>query len=381
MLGIDRLLQDIGWLQNQRVGLLSNQAALTSTRQPTLETLWPYLSLLLSPEHGFSGLEEDATPVADTCLNGLRVLSLYGSRRKPDLEALGSIDTLIVDLPDVGVRCYTYATTLALTLEVAAKAGTRVVVCDRPNPLGPQVDGPLLEAEQRSFLGYLPLPYRHGLTMGQIAAWYNTTALDNQVDLRVLPCQDHTGDDPWIPPSPGLLTRTAVLCYPGWVWLEGTNVSEGRGTLLPFQILGAPWLNGAELAHRLNQLDPGGVRFRPLAFMPKSGKYVGEHCEGVQVHLVDAEALEPLRLGALVLQELREYEAFRWRRAEEMPWRRPEGANPAAYEPESGYLLDYLLGSTSLREALEDGADWASLLEKWRRQAEEFSRGLGEALR
>ena len=254
-LGIDALLADPGRFLGgaRRVALLANQASLTGDGRTTLEALRAHpdveIKALLTPEHGWSGFEDDATPVPDAThpTAGLAQHSLYGPRRRPDAAVLRSLDAVVVDVQEVGVRCYTYATSLALLLEAAAESGTRVVVCDRPNLLGGRVDGPALDPRLRSFLGYLDVPFQHGLTIGELASLYAATALAGRVDLTVAPLEGWSRDDPvrgpWVPPSPGLPTLASALTYPGIVLLEGCNLSEGRGTTLPFQLIGAPWLD------------------------------------------------------------------------------------------------------------------------------------------
>lgn len=363
-LGIDALLVDPGaWLEGRRVGLVANQASLTSDGTPTLEALRAVpgvdLACLLTPEHGFSGYEDDATPVEDRvdARTGLRVYSLYGPRRRPEPAVLRELDAVVFDVQEVGVRCYTYATTLALLLEASRETGTRVVVCDRPNLLGPAVAGPALDPALRSFLGYLPVPYQHGLSIGGLARWWSQRL--GGVDLRIAPLgagPAHT--DPFVPPSPSLPTRESVLLYPGLVLLEGTNLSEGRGTSLPFQLLGAPWLEGYRLARTLNALDLPGLLFRPLTFRPESGKLRGQVCHGVQLHITDARALRPLAALIEVLAVVRrDYpQRFAWVDAASMPWaREPRGpdAGEVWHEPVTGLLVDHLVGSADVRSVIE----------------------------
>ena len=376
--GIDVLLADPGrFLDGRRVALLANQASLTGAGVPTLEALRaaPGVELvaLLTPEHGWSGFEDDATPVADRRdpRTGLPLVSLYGPRRRPSSEALRSFDAVVVDLQDVGVRCYTYATTVALLCEAAAETGTRVVVCDRPNPLGARVDGPPLDPALRSFLGYLDVPFQHGMTIGALLSWA-TRGLG--VDLRVAAC-DATlaAGDPtrqerfFVPPSPGLPTREAVRLYPGLVLLEGTNLSEGRGTTLPFQLLGAPWLEGYALADALNRLDLPGLLFRPLTFRPRSDTHAGEVCHGVQLHVADARALRPLEAVARVLAHVRAtHDAFAWHDAAAMPWSDHPDAGEPWFEPVRGPLVDALVGDASVRRVIDGELAWDDAVAGWR---------------
>jgi uncharacterized protein YbbC (DUF1343 family) len=380
--GIDALLaRPEDWLAGRRVALLANQSSLTGAGAPTLEALRaaPGVELvaLLTPEHGWSGYEDDATPVADRRdpRTGLPLVSLYGPRRRPSAEVLRSFDAVVVDLQDVGVRCYTYATTVALLCEAAAETGTRVVVCDRPNPLGPRVDGPPLDPALRSFLGYLDVPFQHGMTIG---ALLERATRGLGVDLRVAsldatlaPSADEPQPVPtFVPPSPGLPTPEAVRLYPGLVLLEGTNLSEGRGTTLPFQLLGAPWIEGYALAEALNRLDLPGLLFRPLTFRPRSDTHAGEVCHGVQLHVVDARALRPLEAVVRVLAHVRAtYDAFAWHDAAAMPWSdHPDGGQPW-FEPVRGPLVDALVGDASVRRVVDGELAWDEAVAGWRAAA------------
>lgn len=390
--GIDALVADPGaFLDGRRVALLANQASLTGAGTPTLEALRaaPGVELvaLLTPEHGWSGYEDDATPVADRRdpRTGLPLVSLYGPRRRPGAEVLRSFDAVVVDLQDVGVRCYTYATTVALLCEAAAATGTRVVVCDRPNPLGPRVDGPPLDPALRSFLGYLDVPFQHGMTIG---ALLERATRGLGVDLRVAEFDAATapsagGASPgpvFVPPSPGLPTLEAVRLYPGLVLLEGTNLSEGRGTTLPFQLLGAPWFEGYALAEELNRLDLPGLLFRPLTFRPRSDSHAGEVCHGVQLHVADARALRPLEVVVRVLAHLRAtHDAFAWHDAAAMPWSdHPDGGQPW-FEPVRGPLVDALVGDASVRRVVDGELAWADAVAGWRADASRRTGGVARA--
>ncbi len=380
--GIDALLADPGaFLAGRRVALLANQASLTSSGVPTLEALRraPGIDLvaLLTPEHGWSGFDDDATPVADRrdARTGLPLHSLYGPRRRPSADVLDTLDAVIVDLQDVGVRCYTYATTTALLCQAAAETGTRVVVCDRPNLLGPRVDGPALDPALRSFLGYVDVPFQHALTMGELALW---AARDLGVDLHVAPLAGWARGDappaPFVPPSPGLPTPEAVALYPGLVLLEGTNLSEGRGTTLPFQLLGAPWLEGYTLADELAGLGLPGLRFRPVTFRPTSDTHAGEVCEGVQLHVTDASELRPLEAVVRVLTHLRATRSeFAWVDAATMRWSRDPDAGEPWHEPSRGPLVDALTGDGSVRGVVEGSLAFEAAAADWRVAGERFA--------
>lgn len=388
--GIDALLADPGrWLAGRRVALLANQASTTADGTPTLEALRaaPGVELvaLLTPEHGWSGAEDDATPVADRRdpRTGLALHSLYGPRRRPSEGVLRAVDAVVVDVQEVGLRCYTYATTTALLCEAAAEAGTRVVVCDRPSLSGPRVDGPALDPARRSFLGYLDVLFQHGLTLGEAVAW-GTRHLD--VDLHVVPVTGWVRGDPppapFVPPSPGLPTPEAVALYPGLVLLEGTNLSEGRGTTLPFQLLGAPWLEGYALARELTALGLPGLRFRPVTFRPRSDRHAGAVCEGVQLHVTDAAALRPLEALVRILAHVREaHPAFAWTDAATLPWSRSPDAGAVWHEPVRGPLVDGLTGDASVREAIDGTRPFAAVDAAWRAAARAFADAVGPVLR
>jgi uncharacterized protein YbbC (DUF1343 family) len=285
---------------------------------------------------------------------------------------LRTLDAVVVDVQEVGVRCYTYAATLALLLESASESGTRVVVCDRPNLLGPRIDGPALDPARRSFLGYLDVPYQHGLTIGELARLHAHTALGERVDLGVAPLHGWARGDgaplPWVPPSPGLPSPDAVRLYPGLVLLEGCNLSEGRGTPLPFCLLGAPWLEAYSLAAALNGLGLAGLVFRPLSFRPATDTYRGEVCHGVQLHVTDAEALRPLGAVVRVLAHVRRtYPEFAWTDAASCAWARAEGAGEIWHEPSSGALVDGLTGNDDVRGLVEGRRDRDEVAASWAR--------------
>jgi len=380
--GVDALLADPGrFLDGRRVALLANQASLTVDGTPTLEALRaaPGVELvaLLTPEHGWSGFEDDATPVDDRRdpRTGLAVHSLYGPRRRPSADVLRTLDAVVVDVQEVGLRCYTYATTAALLCEAAAETGTRVVLCDRPSLSGPRVDGPMLDPALRSFLGYLDVPFQHGRTIGEVVAGGTRHLV---VDLHVAPVIGWARGDPpprpFVPPSPGLPAPEAVALYPGLVLLEGTNLSEGRGTTLPFQLIGAPWLEGYAFARALAALELPGVRFRPVTFRPRSDRHAGVVCEGVQLHVTDAAALRPLEAVVRILAHVRAaHPEFAWTNAATLPWARLPGAGEPWFEPVRGALVDALLGDASAREVVDGARPWDEVAAVWATDAKAWA--------
>lgn len=380
-LGIDRVVAEPdAWLAGSaRVALLTNAASLASDWTPTLDAvraaLGGRLTALLSPEHGFSGFEDDATPIEDRVEphTGLPIVSLYGARRRPDAATLARFDAVLVDLREVGVRPYTYATTVALLLEAAREADVTVVVADRPALLGGAVDGPALEPSRRSFLGYVDVPFQHGLTLGELAR-HHAAGLGG-APLRVVPLEGwrRGGATAWaegggfVPPSPGLPSANAVALYPGLVLLEGTGLSEGRGTPLPFEVLGGPGLDGWDLARQLRALDLPGLRVRPLAFRPDAGKLAGRACGGVQLHVVDPGRARPLLTLARVLRLLFTQGRIAWTRCDAMPWAQLPGAGEPWFEPVRGLMVDALVGSDDLRRYVEGRLELAELQAGWAR--------------
>ncbi len=312
-----------------RVGLLAHAASVLPDFTHLADRLREHpdvrLTALFGPEHGLDGAAQDMIGVDGAVARGLPIFSLYGAEEsalRPTAEMLATIDALVVDLQDVGARYYTFVYTMAYCLEACAAAGKRVIVCDRPNPLnGVDVDGPLLEPAFASFVGRFPLPVRHGKTIGELAQQWNREQGWN-ADLTVLPCAgwdramwfDQTGL-PWIPPSPNMPTLDTATVYPGACLVEGTNLSEGRGTTRPFETIGAPWLDGRALAAELNASNLPGVRFRPLAFVPAFHKHAGRNCGGVFVHVTDRSVFRAVDAYVQLIAAARRQHraAFAWR--------------------------------------------------------------------
>ncbi|MGE3274831.1 MAG: exo-beta-N-acetylmuramidase NamZ domain-containing protein [Vicinamibacterales bacterium] len=310
--GVDVLARDgFAALKGQRVGLLTNHTGLTATGESTIDVLAsaPGVDLvtLFSPEHGIRGdLDQEEIASGTDARSGLPIHSLYGESRRPTAEALAGLDTIVIDLQDVGARFYTYITTVAYVLEAAGRAGVAVMVLDRPNPIGGwRIEGPAAEdAGPEEFIGYLPgMPVRHGLTLGEFARLVNEERHFGAA-LTVVAMEHWRRDDwfdetglPWIGPSPNLRTLTQALLYPGVAVIEYANVSVGRGTDRPFEVVGAPWMDGRRLAAMLNARGLGGVRFYPVRFKPQASKYAGEWCGGVSLIVTDRDAFRPVRMG------------------------------------------------------------------------------------
>jgi len=263
-----------------------------------------HLKAIFAPEHGLWAAVQDAVAVSSFDYDGVRipVYSLYGETRKPTREMLEDIDVLIFDIQDVGARFYTFISTMAMAIESCAEYDVSFVVLDRPNPVGGlTMAGNILESEFRSFVGYLPVPIRHGMTAGELARFFvHQFQLSVRLDVVEMTGwrRDMWFDDTglqWIMPSPNMPTLDTATMYPGTCLFEGTNISEGRGTTRPFELIGAPWIDASCLADKLNSLSLAGVKFRPAGFIPTFAKYRDQNCGGVQVHVLDREEFEPIR--------------------------------------------------------------------------------------
>ena len=360
------------FLRGKRVGLVTHPAAvlpgLTSAVDALLDAGFR-LTTLFGPEHGFDGSAADGAPVSDAVhpRTGLPVFSLYGPAQEPAPAMLTHVDVLVFDMQDVGARFYTFISTLFYVLRGAARAGKPVIVLDRPNPInGVRVEGPLVEPGLESFVGSVPVPIRHGLTTGELARYVNSEH-HLGADLTVIEMRgwrrdmwfDQTGL-PWVPTSPGMPQLSTVTVYPGLCFVEGTNLSEGRGTALPFELVGAPWLDGYELALSLNHLDLPGVHFRSLYFIPSTSKHAEHRCGGVQVHVTDREAFRPVTTGLHVVAACRAQAPERFEFLSSS-W---EGRPPH---------LDLLTGVASVRKGLAAGRPVAEITASWPQVEADFT--------
>ncbi len=324
--GLDVLQRDgFRQLAGRRVGLITNHTALNREGVHAARLLMdaPNVTLvkLLSPEHGLEGkLDQAIVPGARDGRTGLPVVSLYGKTRKPTKAMLADIDTLVFDIQDIGTRFYTYISTMGLAMEAAAEHGVRFVVLDRPNPInGVDVAGPVLDAGRESFVGFHVLPVRHGMTVGELARLFRAERR-LELPLRVVRMsgwrRDMLLDEthlPWVNPSPNMRSLTEALLYPGIGLLEATNLSVGRGTDGPFEILGAPWIDEVRLARALNASRLPGVRFVPRRFTPRSSRFAGKACGGVGIRLTEREAFRPIRTGLEIARTLRALHGRSWR--------------------------------------------------------------------
>ncbi len=353
--------------RGQRLGLLCNQAStdhrFRHSRDLLLQHYPGQLRCLFSPQHGFfSAKQDNMIESADSIdsFSGLPVFSLYGETRKPYPSMFDDIDVLLIDLIDVGTRVYTFIWTVVYCLQAAAETGTRVVILDRPNPLGGTVEGNLLKEDCASFVGLWSIPMRHGLTMGEMALFCNRE-MTIGANVEVIPVQGWQRDMlfpetgfPWVFPSPNMPAFASALVYPGQVIWEGTNISEARGTTLPFELLGAPFLGFDEVLQEIEKTDLPGCVFRPLAFEPTSGKWAGRSCRGFQLHVTDAALFKPYRTGLALLQ------ALMMLYPEDFRYKDP----PYEYEFER-LPMDLILGDQSVRLGLEQGVEIVELERSW----------------
>ncbi|MCX6049010.1 MAG: DUF1343 domain-containing protein [Chloroflexi bacterium] len=391
LFGIDHLLnpdssseslsgEKLAQLKRLRIGLVTNDAATTARfpapLMPTrlaLQQAGVNLVALFSPEHGLAANAAEGISVANQHdpLTGLPVYSLYGATQRPTPQQLSTIDLLLFDIPDIGARFYTYIWTLSHLLEACAAAQLPLWVLDRPNPLSgnlAHIEGPMLNEEQiSSFVGRWSIPVRHSLTIGELARLWNAER-GLQVDLTVIPVQNWQRADSWpatrlpfIPPSPNMPTYETALLYMGLCLFEGTNLSEGRGTATPFRLIGAPWLDSVGLTVAFNGLALPGIRARAVHFTPHASKYRGQLCQGVMLHLLDAELARPVAAGLHLLTLIRHWhpQNFAW-----LPTPTPTQAQH----------FDCLIGQLEIRRALDQpknenkmaitawtaAADWAN---------------------
>lgn len=366
--GIDVLLsQHLDRIVDRRIGLVSNASSVTRNLTSTAEALRQsghgQLTALFAPEHGFYAATAAATAVksAVDARMGLPVYSLYGRDQRPTKAMLAGLDLLIFDIQTVGVRFYTYTTTLLYLLQAAAEHHLPIIVCDRPNPIaGEVVEGPVLDPAFASFVGCGPLPIRHGLTVGELARLY-VELWGCDCELMVAPCAgwqrqmwfDETGLL-WIPPSPNMPKLSTAVLYPGTCLIEGTNLSEGRGTALPFEVVGAPGIDGWALAQAMNDLNLPGIHFQPAWFEPTAGKWAGQTCHGVQLHVLDRQLLRPVEMALHLIATTKTMYA------DKFAWQLPH--------------FDRLMGTDQVRQQLEAEIPVREIISGWNPAQATFTR-------
>nr|MEE4267160.1 DUF1343 domain-containing protein [Candidatus Krumholzibacteria bacterium] len=383
--GLDQLVaEDFARLEGLRVGLLVHPASVDGLMRHATDLLADSartdVRALFGPQHGIMGQNQDNMIEwrgFTDARRGVPVHSLYGQHRQPTPEMLAGLDVLVIDLQDIGARYYTFIWTLWLCLEACAAAGVKVMVLDRPNPLGGLArEGNVLDLDYRSFVGLAAIPMRHGLTIGELATMF---ALEMEVppDLEVVEMRgwrramtfDETGL-PWILPSPNMPTLDTAFVYPGGCLLEGTNLSEGRGTTRPFEIFGAPFIEAAQLADCLDGWGFPGAVFRPLHFEPTFHKFAGQICGGVQVHVTDRAVFKPVAVYSAAIAAVAQV----W--DQDFAWKQP----PYEYEEEK-LPIDILAGGTSWRLAVEAGRSPWDMEKDWAQSLAEFATLTADFLR
>ena len=358
-------------LRGKRVGLITNHTGRALDETSTLSVLRDELSLnvvaLFSPEHGFSGDVGAGDEVSSDESGAIPVFSLYGDIRAPTREMLRLVDVLVFDIQDIGVRFYTYVSTMKVSMDAAADAGVAFVVLDRPNPNGgTRVEGPVLDTEFISFVGIAPIPLVHGMTVGELARLFRKDELELDVVLTRGWTRDQSWDEtglPWVAPSPNIRSARAALAYPALGLLEGINVSEGRGIDETFERIGAPWIDEERLSAVLNDAGLAGATFRPTTFVPRSidaaprPKYENELCRGVELVITSPHDFEAVRTGLEVIA------AIRTLHSDDLEWSRNDGR----------YWIDRLLGTDRPRRAIDEGASVADILEREQGALERFA--------
>ena len=348
-------------LVGKKLACLLHPASVRSDFKHTLESVLQFngelfeLSALFGPQHGIYGHTQDNMieweGYTDPQLN-IPVYSLYGEHREPTVDMYKHFDVIMIDLQDVGARYYTFIWTMYLCMKTAEKTGKTVVVCDRPNPITNRVEGPILDSDYFSFVGLHNIPIRHGDTIGEMALRIQKEVFPN-VDLRILAMENHNPEAwfdetglPWVLPSPNMPTLDTAIVYPGMCLFEATNVSEGRGTTKPFEIFGAPFIDGEKFCEYMNSKNKEGVLYRPVWFQPTFHKGAGEICQGAQIHVLDREVYKPIdgTLDALTYLFKTYPKEFKWR------------TEPYEYVYDK-LAIDILLGSKELRKELIEDRD------------------------
>ncbi len=377
--GLEVLLEKkMDLLKGRRIGLVVHQPSVNSVLEHAVNLLNNHPSVQLTtvfgPQHGIWGETQDNMIEWNSYRDpktGLPFHSLYGETRKPTPEMLKEVDTIVIDLQDVGARYYTYIYTMALAMEACAELGKKVIVLDRPNPIdGIHIEGPMLDPAFKSFVGLYPLPVRHGMTVGELALYFNQEYRIN-CDLAVVSMENWDRDMffeetgfPWVIPSPNMPAVTTAAVYPGMCLFEATNVSEARGTTLPFELTGAPWVKDPhQFSERMGRFSLPGVTFRPLFFTPTFHKWKNQLIGGVQTHVTDRKVFKPFLTGLALVASYREAGGM------DFKWKDPP------YEYEYHLLpFDILAGSDRTRLQVESGVSLAEIENSWKPGLEEFKK-------
>ncbi len=383
-LGLEKLLDEqINLLKGLRVGLICNPASVNHQFQHAADLFYanPNINLitLFGPQHGIRGDVQDnmieTSHITDSQTE-IPIYSLYSETRQPTEEMLLGLDALVFDLQDVGCRVYTFIYTMANCMRACGKYGKKMFVLDRPNPInGLDIEGNLLELGHESFVGMYPIPMRHGLTVGELAKLFNTD-FELHCDLEIIAMDGWSREDyydetdaPWIMPSPNMPTIDTAVVFPATVYFEGTQISEGRGTTRPFEIVGASYINAQEYADALTLLELSGVIFQPISVLPTFQKFAGENCGGVFLHITDRKAFEPVITGLAMIKTVFNLypNYFKWKNP---PYEYVYDRNP----------FDVIAGTTKIREFIEQGKTINEIKMFWQKDVKEFYRTRKEYL-
>jgi len=355
-LGLEVFIKNARKYRGQRIGLVCNQASVDRTLRHASELVLSNKNLevtcFFGPQHGIRGEKQDNMVESDDFIepaSGLPVYSLYGTSREPTETSLAALDTFVVDMQDIGTRIYTFMYTMANCMRAAKRTGKKVVVLDRPNPIGGvQIEGNVLDPKYASFVGQFPICTRHGMTMGELALMFND-AFGIHCELSVVPMKKYSRKSywqdlnrDWVVPSPNIPTPLSALAFPATVTFEGTNISEGRGTTHPFEWVGAPYVNPDALAAEMMRMKLPGVVFRPIFFQPTYQKGKDTVCGGVQIHVTDRKKFRPFVAGVRLLAKIAELYP------KDFVWKKP----PYEYEYEK-MPIDLIAGTSKLREAVD----------------------------
>ncbi|SDW86672.1 Uncharacterized conserved protein YbbC, DUF1343 family [Marininema mesophilum] len=367
--GLQILLENPSLVEGKKVGLITNPTGITSSYEHGLDAMLRQginVVKVYGPEHGVRGTEQagDTPGSFEDPRTGLPFINLYGKQPQEMIPLFSGVDVLVFDIQDVGTRYYTYIYTMAYAMEAAAQAGKPFVVLDRPNPIGgTRIEGPVLDPAYSSFVGLYPIPQRHGMTVGELAQMFRGEFLTHKPELQVIRMkrwhrkERYTDTDlPWVPPSPNMPTLDTALVYSGTGMIEGTNLSEGRGSTRPFELLGAPYIKGWEWAEELNKAKLPGVSFREAAFTPTFSKYQGQTVTGVQVYVTDSRIFRPTLTGLTILETVKRLypKDFAWRKDGDSYW------------------IDKLTGSDRVRKGIDAGESAKTIEAKFNRELDVF---------
>jgi uncharacterized protein YbbC (DUF1343 family) len=366
-LGLDRLQEEeFRSIRGKRIGLMTNPSAVDSRLVSAYDVFRQakgiQLAAFFGAEHGVKASVADGEHIHSTidALTGLPVYSLYGASFRPAAEMLADIELMVCDIQDIGARYYTFLWTMSHLIEVCGELGIPVMILDRPNPIGAAVRGRGLEAKFSSLVGRYDIPIQHGMTLGEMLSYLNAKYNSKPAELNVMEIEGWPRNQYWnetgltfVPPSPNMPHPVTAYHYPGSCLVEGTNLSEGRGTVLPFEIVGAPFLDGSKLADSLNAYNFAGIRFRAHSFCPSASKYAGQACEGIQAHIINLQSYDPLKTWLGAIREIRQTypEQFEW-----------------------NTHFERLIGSDTVRQAIDIGASVESIMAGWADYCAEFQR-------